>query len=109
MLTVIDKEFKYSSRGKIRMWSSISRLTATRLPSRLVREKSSLSQRALEALRGNVKVDEANKPEKPKKLFDQNPKKVAKKVEKASSPVNDTKLSDVPLPEIPEVRETGLD
>ncbi|GMI10786.1 hypothetical protein TrRE_jg3081 [Triparma retinervis] len=73
-----------------------SRRAINRL-SPLVRNKSSLPQRALDALRGNVKPDEAEN----KKLFDQPPKKTKVKPVKASSPVNDTKLSDVPVPEMP--------
>ena len=76
--------------------SMFSRLAINRL-SPLVRNKSSLPQRALDALRGNVKPDEAEN----KKLFDQPPKKTKVKPVKASSPVNDTKLSDVPVPEMP--------
>lgn len=82
---------------------NFSRHAINRL-SPLVRNKSSLPQRALDALRGNVKADEADN----KKLFDQPPRKNKVKPVKVSSPVNDTKLSDIPVPDMPVETKVGL-
>jgi len=74
---------------------ALNSIYRSRIPALVSRQKSSLPQRALDALRGSVKEEKSGiKP-----TIETKP--VAKKAsKKPSSPVNDTKLSDVVLPEM---------